>query len=256
MRICIENMVMTKKDETILSQDDYNRKFEDLQLQREQDELEINHENIFEGRSFDPTVFNKMFEKKKRRDDKKKMSGALAKYNNDISAFNDFDDSSGGVPIDNYENLYSDDKYTSFHENYSGIGSGLIGNDNHSDNYSDNHSDNHTDNHSNGHSDGHSDDDISIDSPDHDEYDSHNKGVSKENLDDAMKRMMAERNEQNDLFETMTTNDYGSALDDKYGVSNQFGFMVGNNMQGHQKNTMKRDVKDETIKAYKKLTSK
>jgi curved DNA-binding protein CbpA len=223
-----------KKDAEAITKEEHDRRMEDLKLQREQQDIELTHENIFEGREFNPSEFNKMFEKKKRRDEKrKKTTGGLAKVDDGIAAFNDFDGGSGGVGLDQYDKLYSEGRFSDYNVSYAGIGVGTIGAENEM-----------------------SDDDISIDSPDEDEYDSHKKGVSKVGLDDAMKRMMAERNEQNGIFDKMKHSDYGSAMDDKYGISNQFGFMVGNDKFGHQKNLKKRNIQEETMKAYKQLTEK
>lgn len=223
-----------KKDSEAISKEEHDRRMEDLKLQREQQDIELTHENLFEGRQFNPSEFNKMFEKKKRRDEKrKKTTGGLAKVNDGIAAFNDFDGGSGGVGLDQYDNLYSEGSFADYNANYAGVGVGTIGADN-----------------------GMSDDDISIDSPDEDEYDTHKKGATKESLDSAMKRMMAERNNQDGSFEKMKPTEYGSALDDKYGISNQFGFMVGTDKFGHQKNIKKRNIQEETLKAYKQLTEK
>jgi hypothetical protein len=227
---------VNKDSETkAMTKEDHDRRMEDLKLQRDQEDIELMQDNMFEGRDFIPAEFNKMFDKKKRRDEKRKMKGGLTKYNDGIAAFNDYDGDSGGVSIDNYDKLYSEGSYADYNDHYAGIGSGMIGADN-----------------------GQSDDDISIDSPDENEndYENHNKGVSKDSLDVAMKKMMAERNEQDDVFEKMQSSDYGSAMDDKYGISSQFGFMVGNDKFGHQKNMKRRNIQEETLKAYKQLTEK
>ncbi len=223
-----------KKDSEAITKEEHDRRMEDLKLQRDQQDIEMTHENIFEGRQFNPAEFNKLFDKKKRRDDKrKKTTGGLAKVSDMIAAFNDFDGGSGGIGIEHCDNLYSEGQFTDYNANYAGVEAGVIGADN-----------------------GKSDDDISIDSPDEDEYDGHKKGVTKESLDIVMKRMMDDRTNQNDSFDKMNPTDYGSALDDKYGISNQFGFMVGTDKFGHQKNIKKRNIQEETLKAYKQLTEK
>lgn len=228
-----------KNNSGIIESDEYNRRLEDMTLFRDQEEreIEMNQANLFEGREWNKITnaeFNKLFEKKKRRDEKrKKTQGGMTKYNDGISAFNDYDADSGGVAINQYDNLYSEGTYDEYNDSYSGINSGMIGA-----------------------ADGNSDDDISIESPDENSYDNHNKGVSKESLDAAMKKMMADREEQDIGFDKMAPSDYGSAMDDKYGISNQLGFMVGTDKFGHQKNFKKRNIEEETAKAYKELTEK
>lgn len=217
--------------------DEYARRIEDARLFRENEEreFEMSVENKFEGRQFNINEFNKIFNKHQKKDKlRKTKEGALTKYDTgDISAFNDFEDNTGGVSIDKYDTLYSDGKFEDFNDKYAGIGAGLIGKDK-----------NNNDD---------SDDDISIESPDEDEYDNHRKGVSKESLDEALKREMEERNNQNKTFEQLPQNEFKSAFEDKYGISSQLGFMVGTDMNGDQKN-WKRKLKEETLKAYKQLS--
>jgi len=155
------------------------------------------------------------------------------KYQDGVAAFNDFDGGLDGVGLDQYDKLYSDGKYEDFHDSYAGVEQGMIG--------------------SNG---GKSDDELSIESIDGNDYDTHNKGVTKESLDSAMNKMMSERKEQDDVFDKMKTDEFGSALDDKYGISKQFGFILGNDKFGHQKNIKRRNIQEETLKAYKQLTDK
>lgn len=229
-----------KKHEDKISEDECNRKIDDFKLHRSQEDLDIESEqqNIFKGRTYTTGEFNKFFDMRKKRDEKrKKKRGDITKYNeNNISAFNDFEGGSGGVGLDSYGSLYGEGTYDDYNDMYAGVGSGMIG--------------------LNG---GQSDDDISIDSPDENEgsYDSHNKGRSKEQLDSAYNKLLAERDEADKKIEVMKPTEYGSAIDDKYGISSQLGFMVGTDKFGHQKNIKsKRNVKEETIKAYKQLTEK
>lgn len=222
-----------EKQEGVIDKDEYNRKIEDMELFRDQEtrEIEMNQENMFGNKQFDPVAFNKQFEAKKRRNEKRKGRGEIAPYNAGISAFNDYDDASGGVGIDQYENLYSSGTYSGYNESFAGVDAGHIGNNDDAS------------------------DDISIDSPDENTYDSHRDGNTKESIDAKMKREMAERSGQDKTFESMKPTDYGSAIDDKYGVSSQFGFMIGTDMFGHQKNT-KTNIRKETLKIYKELTEK
>jgi hypothetical protein len=231
---------INRKDmEYIPSKEESDRRMEDMRLQREQEDIELQQENPFEGREFNQSEFNKLFLKKQKRDEKrKKQSGGLAKVNDGIAAFNDFDGESGGIGIDQMDNLYSDDKFADYNANYAGVGAGMIGRNVDNDLASD---------------------DISIDSPDEDEYDieSHKKGISKDAFEAAMKKMESEREENDKIFEQFQEkNEYVSALDDKYGISSQLGFMVGTDKFGNQKNNKKRVAEKDEMRAYKKLTQK
>lgn len=221
-----------------MTKDESKRRTDDLMMLREQELLELSHDNLFEGTTFDHAKFNKLFEKQKKKESKK--SSSLAKLDNGVTAFNDYDGESGGVGLDQYDNLYAEDNFNDYNSNFASIGSGLIGTK----------SDNQEQ------SEGGDDLDISLDSLDEDDYNSHNKGASKESLDAAMKKLMAEREGETSQFENMAPDEFGSVMDDKFGISSQFGFMIGTDKFGHQKNIKKQNVKDETLKAYKQLTEK
>merc|ERR1712065_123508 len=119
---------------------------------------------------------------------------------------------------------YATGSYGGASDNFASVGAGMIGGEN---------SDS---------------DEISIDSDDiEDTYDTHNKGVSRDAMDDK--------------FEKMELDEYGSAMDDKFGISKNFGFMVGNDKFGHQigqKGGKRSRRNKERVKAqyeaYKELT--
>jgi hypothetical protein len=224
-----------------ITKEEYARRVEDLMLQREQEELSIQHENMFEGKSFDPNAFNKAFEKKKLRDAKRGTGkggmGGLVKLNDTgVMAFNDGMDSAF-ASVDAYSDLYATGNYGGASDSFAGIGSGLIGGDN----------------------DASGSDDISIDSEDiPNTYDTHNKGISKDDMDAMLQRELSSREMQTKEFENMSVKDFGSAIDDKYGISKDFGFMVGNDKFGHQIGRREPKSKDRKSQydAYKELTTK
>jgi curved DNA-binding protein CbpA len=226
--------------EDAIPEEEYSRRVEDMMLQRDQEEIDIQHKNLFEGRQFNPSEFNKVFNKQKKRDKKRSKTGGLVTINDNegIMAFNDGMDSAF-ANVDSYNDLYSNGSYTGVSDNFAGVGDGLVNNIN-------------------------SDDDISIDSEDiEDNYDTHNKDTSKDKMDEQFQRAMAERQMQNTQFENMDMKEYGSALDDKFGISKDFGFMVGNDKFGHQvgqqKSKNKKSGKDKSkavLEAYKELTEK
>ena len=210
--------------------EDYNTLIKDSVLIRNDEDNELKPEEIFKGKQFNPNKFNKLFEQKKKKDEKrKKNSDGIVKYSGDILAFNDGDDGLGGASVNDYDALYAEGDYNGYSDKYAGIGNGLIGNvDDNSD-----------------------DEDISIDTPT--EYNDDN---SQDKFNKSFRKMMAEREtDYGKLMSLNPANEMGSALDDKYGISKHFGFMVGTDKFGHQKTvTSKIDVKKETLKAYKELT--
>lgn len=227
-----------------LSQDEYIRKMEDLILQREQEGFEITHDNMFDGKQFNRNEFNNIFEKKKLKDTIN-TSDSIVLFKDGISAYNS--DSNEGTSLDNRDSLYANGKYNEYNEKYAGINSGLVGNDDNIDSSND--------------------DDLSIDSPDADDDDDDNDNDNNYNnndykedfkvsnilFDTKVKNMLSERDSYDNKFKNMTDADYGSTLDDDFGISKQFGFMVGNDRYGHQI-TSKNKLTKSNIKIYKELT--
>lgn len=225
-----------KKSSEPMTKDEYERRFEDTNLFRDQEdrEIEMNTQNLFTGRNFNPKEFNKMFEQKKKRDEKRnKTQGGLAKIDGKLAAFNDFDEASGGVGLDQHDSLYTHGTYSGMSEAFAGIGAGMIGT-----------------------GEMQSDDEISLDSPVEEHYESHKKVLTKDDLESKLKEYQSERDGYEKQLKGMKVSEYGSVMDDEYGISKQFGFIVGTDKYGHQHSLTKRNVKEETIKAYKKLTEK
>ena len=74
-----------------------------------------------------------------------------------------------------------------------------------------------------------------------------------------LQRELASRDMQSKEFENMSVKDFGSALDDKFGISKDFGFMVGNDKFGHQigrRDPKKKADRKTQYDAYKELTTK
>ena len=68
-----------------------------------------------------------------------------------------------------------------------------------------------------------------------------------ENTPNNLQNIMDERENQDSMFSAMRQRDFGSILDDRYGISNQFGFMVGSNMHKQI------DVGKDMVDIYKQL---
>lgn len=204
-----------------LTSTEYNRRMEDVLLQREQEEFEMNQDNMFEGKKYTSSEFNNIFENKKQKD-KKIESDGLILFKDEIQAYSSNDNV--GVSLDNYDSLYADGIYNGSNETYAGIGNNILDNES---------------------------DDISIDSLDDNDYKLEYK-VSNNILDTEIKTLLSERETQDSKFTNMTDVDFGSAINDEYGISKQFGFMIGNDRNGQQKPSNK--LTNSTIKIYKELT--
>jgi curved DNA-binding protein CbpA len=184
--------IKTKKDK-VIDTDDFQRKIETLELERETQMNEISYKNIFNNKSFDSKKFNKYFEKTSKNDE-------ITKYNPDnIFAYND-------------ENIGTNNNFS------------LIDDDN----------------------DSSSQEEIDLDSiSDNDE--------TQEDINKILEQLKTERETQNNEFDSFMENGkYKSSLDDKYGVSNSLGFMVGTDIRGNQNNNYNIETDYEEI--YKELT--
>lgn len=215
-----------------LTEDEMNEKLDDLMMRRDQEDLKFmdETENLFEGRNFNPAEFNKMFERNSRRQRSTRGEIELA---NGISAFNDGDDDMTiGVDIGNND-LYDDNEFTGFGGNYAGINAGFM--DMNINDFDD-------------------DDEIDNDINDpYSSYNTHNLGASKEDLDKRMNDLLSERKLMDKELEELDINERGHVMDDKFGISSNIGFVVGDSMFNDQvAGTIKMDEDDLDI--YKQLT--
>jgi len=213
-----------------ITEDEYGRRFDDMMLQREMEEADYTHDDIFRGKQFDRSSFNQIFEKKQIKQNNKetnRKSDRIIKYE-DIQAFDmnaDF-----GTSLDNYDKLYTDEIYSGSGNGFGGVGDNeemnILGDLANSGSVSDNESNERK----------------------------KNTGIirSPDELDSAMRRMMAERNDDISNFGNMKDVEYGSTMDNPFSISNQLGFVIGNNMFGNQTNK-KQNMDSSTLKAYKGL---
>jgi len=184
--------VRTKKDK-VIDTDDFQRKIETLELERETQMNEISYKNIFNNKSFDSKKFNKYFEKTSKNDE-------ITKYNPDnIFAYND-----DNIGTNNNFSLIDDDNKSS------------------------------------------QDTDVDLDSISSDEE-------TQEDINKILEQLKTERETQNNEFDSFMENGtYKSSLDDKYGVSNSLGFMVGTDIRGNQNNNY--NIEKDYEEIYKELT--
>jgi curved DNA-binding protein CbpA len=234
-----------KNKNTVLDVDDCNRIVEDTMMRRkeEYDEFEMTHDDMFAGKTFNIKDFNKKFEQMKKRDNKKKIKDGIVIYDEQQSAYDS--DLNIGSSIDNYGQLYNDNSFAGYNDNFSGITGGTIRT-----RYDDNENDDNDDNNS-------------IESLDNgDTVDYYETKLTKEEMERKLNEMKNEYKMINDDIEklSISSNKYGSILDDKYGISSQFGFMIGDDdKSSHQAQVMKykrnsKNVKEATMQAYKQLT--
>lgn len=207
-----------------IAEGEYNRRYDDMMMQREMEEVEYIPDDIFRGKQYNNASFNQIFERvqKKNNIDNSHNSKRIIKYE-DIQAFNTTLES--GTSLDNYDKLYADDVYDG-----AGDGFGRVGELNETNNELD--------------------DILSIESISDDENDK--PILSKNDMDEVLRKMIAERNEDIQNFGNRADVGYGSAMDNPLTISNQLGFVIGNNMFGQQTST-KQNMDTAVLKAYKGL---
>lgn len=186
-----------------LTKHETKQRYEDLIAQREMQEIELTKPNRFEGRAFNPAEFNKMFEKNKRHEEKreKQRDGQLTKYQPGMSAFNDTNLASFTSIDANYDDLYAEDD--------------MFNGDNTCDKV---RSDSPVS-------------DISYSSSSEDDtevyYDMHNKNRDEKDLNRRLEELMEQRRMEGEKFDNMKHGEFKDAMDDPFGISKDFGYMLG-----------------------------
>ena len=94
---------------------DLDRNMQDLLTQRDVESIELAQKNLFEGRSFNPSDFNKFFEQNKKKEEKKnkkrQQKGELVNYDENFTAFNDNGLNNFISVNDDYGELFGKDQF-------------------------------------------------------------------------------------------------------------------------------------------------
>jgi len=214
-----------KIDRTALS-----REIDDLKVRRDMDFIELSQKNIFENRKFNPSEFNNFFEKSKKKrekiEKKKQEKGEIVKFGEAFTAFND-NGLENFIAIDtDYSNLFGSDN---FKENklFSKV------NDTINDDFN-------------------TSDLSSIDSDYDDSYNKHNSERNFDKTEDKFKKMMIDRESLNNNLSKVETAGYKDVMEDQFGISKQFGKMIGRDIT--QKNKTYK-IDSDMIKIYNKMIS-
>lgn len=193
----------------------------DLQAQRDMENIEITQKNLFEGRSFNPSEFNKMFEKNKKKDDKKlkikHQRGDMVKHDEGFTAFNDTGIGNFISVNDDYGELYGGDDFKAAYD-FSRTRTGK------------------------------SDDELSISSVSDVDYDDYTNHSNKKITDEDIRRFQKERDLETSKYDTTSFNDFKSAMDDQFGISKDFGTMIGRDITKKPN-----QITPHMIDVYKKL---
>lgn len=211
-----------------LTNGESKQRHNDLIAQREMEEIEFSKPNLFDGRKFDTTDFNKMFEKQKKKEEKRKKmreeSGAVVKYNDDrFTAFND-DGVGNFISInDNYGEIFGDDNVNGTNvfsraekedsESMSSVSSNMS-------------------------------DDIDV---------SYVKGHNQNKLTKAdFDNYQKTREQESTLFQNLKYSDYKDVTHDQFGISKDFGYMIGKDVTNTTRKKPK-DLNSDLMNAYNRL---
>jgi len=215
----------SKMDEK-LDKNTLSKEMDNIRAQRDSDLIEIEQKNLFEGRTFNPSEFNKLFEKNKKKQEKaekkKKEKGEIVRFGDEFTAFND-NGIENFISVDaDYSELFGSDN---FRENT------MFSNIKKEDNF-----------------------DVSdlsdIDSDYDDSYENHNANRDVGKTEDKFKQMMREREIFDTTLKDVKTANYKDVMHDQFGISKQFGKMIGKDIIQNNK-TKKLD--SDMIKIYNKM---
>lgn len=227
----------TKKynnEEYKFSQDDFKRRYEDIEIERSQQDADCLPKKMFENGGFNGVEFNRQWDlmQKKKESRKTKKSGdkTIIQWEG-VSAFNDHGACGGNYVSITEDNEDFGDLYTTKKEKDFVFASKLD-----------------------------SEDEKSLSSIDPDleeeiekscknDYDTHNKNKSKKELDRLLEEKMRERNVMTTQFHMK---DYRDVQQNPFNVSAQMGEIIGNNIcEKEEKRTVKN--RKEMLEAYKAL---
>lgn len=215
----------SKMDEK-LDKNALSREIDNIKAQRDADLIELEQRNLFEGRSFNPSEFNKLFEKNKKKQEKaekkKKEKGELVRFGEEFTAFND-NGVENFISVDaDYSELFGSDN---FRENT------MFSNIKKEDNF-----------------------DVSdlsdVDSDYDDSYENHNANRDIGKTEDRLKQMMREREMFDTTLKDVKTAGYKDVMHDQFGISKQFGKMIGKDITQNNK-TKKLD--SDMVKIYNRM---
>lgn len=215
----------SKMDEK-LDKDALSREIDNIKAQRDADFIELEQRNLFEGRSFNPSEFNKIFEKNKKKQEKvekqKKAKGEIVRFGEEFTAFND-NGIENFISVDaDYSEIFSSDN---FRENtmYSNIKK--------EENFDVS--------------------DISdVDSDYDNSFENHNSNRDIGKTEDRLKQMLKEREMFDTTLKDVKTANYKDVMHDQFGISKQFGKMIGKDITQNNK-TKKLD--SDMIKIYNRM---
>ena len=207
---------------------EFNRNIDDLITRRDMQNIELTQKNIFENRHFSPEEFNELFEKDKRKREKllkkKQEKGEIVKFDEGFTAYNNVNSNFVSVNTD-YSELFAEP--TEGNNLFSKVSSGLS-----DDNLSDDNIN--------------SDDDFNYNN----DYENHK--LNKTETNDRYEQYLQQRKLDDQLFGDMKHSEFKDVMNDDFGVSKDFGRILGADNFNTNVNKNKK-LDSNMITAYNRL---
>jgi curved DNA-binding protein CbpA len=210
--------------EVKLNKQELSKQMQELLAQRDVESIELAQKNMFEGRTFNPNEFNNIFEKNKRKEDKKlkkrREAGDMVVYDEQFTAFNDTG-LGNFISVDqDYGDIYNEKQDFKDQSKFTKLNK-------------------------------FNDDELSVSSDSDFEYSNEYTNYKNNKLtDDELKRKLTERDLDTKKYDKMNFNEFKSALEDQFGVSKDFGTLIGKDISNVGKS---KQITSDMAKIYSKM---
>jgi curved DNA-binding protein CbpA len=210
--------------EVKLNKQEMTKHMQELLAQRDVESIELAQKNMFEGRSFNPNEFNNIFEKNKRKEEKKikkrQEAGDMILYEDKFTAFNDTGLGNFISVEQDYGDIYNEKQDFKDQSKFTKINKL-------------------------------NDDEISASSDSDFEYTNDYSNYKNNKLtDDEIKRKMAERDLDTKKYDKMGFNEFKSVMEDQFGISKDFGTLIGNDISNTGKS---KQITSDMAKIYSRM---
>lgn len=210
--------------EVKLNKQEMTKNMQELLAQRDVESIELAQKNVFEGRSFNPNEFNSIFEKNKRKEEKKlkkrQEAGDMILYEDQFTAFNDTGLGNFISVEQDYGDIYNEKQDFKDQSKFTKLNK-------------------------------FNEDEISVSSDSEFEYNNDYSDYKNNKLkDDELKRKMIERESDTKKYDNMRLNEFKSVLEDQFGISKDFGTLIGNDISNTGKS---KQITSDMAKIYSRM---
>jgi len=196
---------------------------QELLAQRDVESIELAQKNVFEGRSFNPNEFNNIFEKNKRKEEKKlkkrQDAGDMVLYEDQFTAFNDTGLGNFISVEQDYGDIYNEKQDFKDQSKFTKLNK--------------------------------FNEDIEVSSDSDFEYtNSYSDYKNNKLTDDELKRKLTERETDTKKYDKMGFSEFKSVFEDQFGISKDFGTLIGNDISNTGKS---KQITSDMAKIYARM---